>query len=109
MKRTLERITGIEPASSAWKADILAIVRDPHICKKGLRPVLPGSSPTTLYSDTNVSAHSVHFYAFFEDHHKGTVLTLENDFKCALALIECRFYCCDIFISQFVSHSFPYA
>ena len=26
----MERVTGIEPVSSAWKADVLAIVRYPH-------------------------------------------------------------------------------
>lgn len=29
----LERVMGIEPTSSAWKADILAVVRHPHKMK----------------------------------------------------------------------------
>ena len=27
----LERVAGIEPASSAWKAEVIAIIRYPHM------------------------------------------------------------------------------
>ena len=26
----MERVKGVEPSSSAWKADVLAVVRHPH-------------------------------------------------------------------------------
>ncbi len=28
---TMERVAGIEPASSAWKAEVIAIIRYPHM------------------------------------------------------------------------------
>ena len=27
----MERVTGIEPASSPWKGDIIAVIRHPHL------------------------------------------------------------------------------
>ena len=32
----MEGMTGIEPASSAWKAEVLATIRHPHRQKSGL-------------------------------------------------------------------------
>ena len=48
----LERVAGIEPASSAWKAEVIAIIRHPHkIMVEGAGFEPAKAEPSDLQSD----------------------------------------------------------